>query len=145
MPAFDLHIVFDCADPDRVARFWLAALGGYDFPFGVPAGFASWDEWADANNIPVDQRNTGRTLVDRDRDRPDIFFLQVPEAKQVKNRVHLDIKVAQGLDGADRRTAIEGETDRLVGLGATVAERLDEAGGFHVIMRDPEGNEFCLA
>ena len=66
-------------------------------------------------------------------------------AKQVKNRVHLDIKVAQGLEGADRRTAIESETDRLVGLGATVAERLDEADGYHVIMRDPEGNEFCLA
>ncbi|HET6987486.1 MAG TPA: VOC family protein [Kribbella sp.] len=145
MPAFDLHIVFDCADPDRVARFWMAALGGYDFPFGVPEGFASWDEWADANNIPVDQRNTGRTLIDKDRDRPDIFFLQVPEAKQVKNRVHLDIKVAQGLDGVDRRTAIETEADRLTGLGATVAERKDEPDGFHVIMRDPEGNEFCLA
>jgi hypothetical protein len=29
--AYDLHIVFDCFDPDRVARFWMAALGGYDF------------------------------------------------------------------------------------------------------------------
>jgi hypothetical protein len=57
MPAFDLHIVFDCADPDRVARFWMAALGGYDFR----------------------------------------------------------------------------------------SERLDEVDGYHVIMRDPEGNEFCLA
>jgi len=81
MPAFDLHVVFDCADPDRVARFWMAALGGYDFPFGVPEGFASWDDWADANNIPVDQRNTGRTLIDKDRDRPDIFFLQVPRGQ----------------------------------------------------------------
>lgn len=145
MPAFDLHIVFDCADPDRVARFWMAALGGYDFPVGVPEGFASWDEWADANDIPLDQRNTGRTLVDKDRDRPDIFFLQVPEAKQVKNRVHLDIKVAKGLSGAERRTAIESEADRLIGLGAGVAERFDEPDGFHILMRDPEGNEFCLA
>jgi len=96
MPAFDLHIVFDCADPDRVARFWMAALG-------------------------------------------------VPEVKQVKNRVHLDIKVAKGLSGAERRTAIETEADRLVGLGAGVAERFDEPDGFHILMRDPEGNEFCLA
>ena len=145
MPAFDLHIVFDCADPDRLARFWMAALGGYDFPFGVPEGFASWDEWADANNIPVDQRNSGRTLVDKDRDRPDIFFLQVPELKQVKNRVHLDIKVAQGLDGVDRRKAIDTEAERLIELGASIAERFDESDGYHLVMRDPEGNEFCLA
>lgn len=145
MPAFDLHIVFDCADPDRLARFWIEALGGYDFPVGVPEGFAGWDEWADANDIPLDQRNTGRTLVDKDRDRPDIFFLQVPEPKQVKNRVHLDIKVAAGLGGAERRTAIEAEADRLTALGATVGERLDSPDGYHIIMRDPEDNEFCLA
>ncbi|TDD30282.1 VOC family protein [Kribbella turkmenica] len=145
MPAFDLHIVFDCADPDRVARFWMAALGGYDFPVGVPDGFATWDEWADANGIPVDQRNRGRTLVDTERGtRPDIFFLRVPESKQVKNRVHLDIKVAQGLSADDRRTAIEAEAGRLIELGGSVAERMEDD-GFHLIMRDPEGNEFCLA
>lgn len=142
MPSFDLHIVFDCADPDRVARFWMAALGGYDFPVGVPEGFATWDEWADANDIPFDQRNAGRTLVDKDRGtRPDIFFLQVPESKQVKNRVHLDIEVAPGLSGDDRRTAIEAEADRLTALGATIATRMDD----HLILHDPEGNEFCLA
>ena len=142
MPAFDLHIVFDCADPDRVARFWMAALGGYDFPVGVPEGFATWDEWADANNIPVDQRNLGRTLVDKERGtRPDIFFLQVPEPKQLKNRVHLDIKVAPGLAGDERRTAIEKEADRLTALGATIATDHDD----HLVMHDPEGNEFCLA
>jgi hypothetical protein len=136
VPSFDLHIVFDCADPDRVSRFWMAALGGYDFPSGVPDGFATWDEWADANNIPVDQRNLGRTLVDKDRGtRPDIFFLQVPESKQVKNRVHLDIKVAPGLDADARLKAIASETERLIALGATVGTRFD----------DPEGNEFCLA
>lgn len=143
--AFDLHVVFDCADPDRLARFWMAALGGYDFPFGVPEGFATWDEWADANDIPVDQRNAGRTLVDQDRDRPDIFFLQVPESKVAKNRVHLDIKVAPGLDGEDRRTRIEEEAERLIALGASVAVRMDALDGFHLVMRDPEGNEFCLA
>jgi hypothetical protein len=143
--AFDLHVVFDCADPDKLARFWMEALGGYDFPFGVPAGFASWDEWADASNIPVDQRNVGRTLVDQDRDRPDIFFLQVPESKVAKNRVHLDIKVAPGLEGEDRRTRIEEEAERLIALGASVAVRMDAPDGFHLVMLDPEGNEFCLA
>ena len=143
--AFDLHVVFDCADPDKLARFWMEALGGYDFPFGIPEGFASWDEWADANNIPVDQRNVGRTLVDQDRDRPDIFFLQVPESKVVKNRVHLDIKVAPGLNGEDRRLRIEEEAERLIALGGSVAVRMDAPDGFHLVMQDPEGNEFCLA
>jgi hypothetical protein len=48
----DLHIVFDCADPDRLARFWMVALPGYDFPHGPPDGFATWQEWADANGVP---------------------------------------------------------------------------------------------
>ncbi|GAA1610243.1 VOC family protein [Kribbella sancticallisti] len=145
MNAFDLHVVFDCADPDRVARFWLEALGGYDFPMGVPEGFDSWEEWADAQGIPEDQRPTGRTLVDKVRDRPDIFFLKVPEAKSGKNRLHLDIKVAPGLGGDDRRAKIEEEGERLTGLGATVAVRMDEPDGFHLVMQDPEGNEFCVA
>jgi Glyoxalase-like domain len=143
--AFDVHVVFDCADPDRLARFWMAALGGYDFPFGVPEGFATWDEWADAQGIPVEERNVGRTLVDQERSRPDIFFLKVPEGKVTKNRVHLDIKVAPGLDGDDRRVRIESEAERLIALGAGVAQRFDEPDGFHLMMRDPEGNEFCLA
>jgi hypothetical protein len=145
MTAFDLHIVFDCADPDRVSRFWMEALGGYDFPFGVPEGFTSWDEWADAQGIPEDQRPTGRTLVDKDRDRPDIFFLQVPQAKAGKNRLHLDLKVAPGLDGDARRKRIDEEAARLTALGASVAITMDEPDGYHLIMQDPEGNEFCLA
>ncbi|MEV0716712.1 VOC family protein [Asanoa sp. NPDC050611] len=92
---FDLDVVFDCADPDRVARFWLAALPGYDFPHGPPDGFATWQEWADANGVPEDQRNLARTLVDRTGHRPTIFFNRVPEPKAGKNRLHLDIKVAR--------------------------------------------------
>lgn len=142
---FDLHIVFDCADPDRLSRFWMQALRGYDFPFGLPEGIVSWDDFADANGIPEDQRNAGRTLVDQERRRPDIFFLRVPEAKAGKNRLHLDIKVAQGLDGEERRAAIESEGDRLIGLGATLAERVDTDESFHLVLRDVEGNEFCVA
>jgi hypothetical protein len=145
MTAFDLHIVFDCADPDRVARFWMEALGGYDFPVGVPEGFASWEEWADAQGIPEEQRPTGRTLVDKERDRPDIFFLKVPEAKAGKNRLHLDIKVAPGLEADARREQIDKEAARLTALGATVAITMDEPDAYHLILQDPEGNEFCLA
>jgi hypothetical protein len=111
----------------------------------VPDGFSSWPEWADAQGIPEDERPTGRTLIDKVRDRPDIFFLKVPEPKAGKNRLHLDIKAAPGLGGADRQTRIEEEGERLIALGATVARRADDPDGFHLVMQDPEGNEFCIA
>lgn len=38
----DIHIVFDCADPDRLARFCMVALPGDDFPHGLPDGFTTW-------------------------------------------------------------------------------------------------------
>lgn len=137
--------MFDCSDPDRVARFWIAAVPGYDFPSGPPDGYATWEEWADANEIPEDQRNTARTLIDKVGHRPTIFFNQVPEPKPAgKNRLHLDIKVAPGLPSAERRERIEAEAARLEAAGATISRRTDEPEKFWIIMRDVEGNEFCV-
>jgi hypothetical protein len=141
----ELDVVFDCSDPDRVARFWMAAVPGYDFPFGPPDGYATWDEWADANDIPEDQRNVARTLVDKVGHRPTIFFNRVPEPKPAgKNRLHLDIKVARGLPADERRVRIENEAARLEAAGASVARRIDEPDRFWIIMRDVEENEFCV-
>ncbi len=64
----------------------------------------------------------------------------------VKNRVHLDIRVGTGLTGDDRVAALEAECDRLLGFGATKVE-LHRADGINescLVMRDVEGNEFCL-
>ncbi|MFK4089817.1 VOC family protein [Kribbella sp. NPDC020789] len=58
-----------------------------------------------------------------------------------RTRVHLDIKVAPGLAGDERRTAVAAEVERLTGLGASVLRRSDEL----VVMADPESNEFCVA
>ena len=140
----DIHVVFDCADPDRLARFWMAALEGYDFPGGPPDGFDTWEAWADANDIPEDQRNSGRTLVDQVANRPDIFFLRVPEPKVVKNRVHLDVKVGRGDADADSRERIEAKVAELLALGASIAEDFARDGAL-VVMRDLEGNEFCVS
>jgi hypothetical protein len=123
--AFELDTVFDCADPDRVARVLDGSSRRLRLPLRDAEGFATWDEYADANGIPVEQLNVGRTLVDRERDRPDIFSLKVPESKAGKNRLHLDIKVAPGLDGDARRTRIDAEADRLIALGATTTERFE--------------------
>jgi hypothetical protein len=140
----DIHIVFDCADPDRLAHFWMVALPGYEFPYALPDGFATWEEWADANEIPEEKRNAGRTLVDRQGNRPDIFFLRVPESKITKNRLHLDVKVGRGLDDAERRARIEAVGSQLVAAGGSILRRIDDEEGFWLVMQDPEGNEFCV-
>jgi hypothetical protein len=71
----------------------------------------------------------------------------VPEGKQAKNRVHLDVRAAPGLEGDARMAALEAEAERLVAHGATRVERHEPEpplGAGHVVMADPEGNEFCL-
>jgi Glyoxalase-like domain len=77
---------------------------------------------------------------------PRLFFQKVPEGKATKNRVHLDVRAAPGLEAADRMAALEAEADRLIALGGTRVSRIDPGGmdAGHVVMRDPEGNEFCL-
>lgn len=94
--------------------------------------------------IPEDQRNAGRTLVDTEGRRPDIFFLRVPESKVVKNRVHLDVKVGRRLPAAERRPRIEEVGRELVAAGGSVQRRFDDDEGFWLVMQDPEGNEFCV-
>jgi hypothetical protein len=66
----------------------------------------------------------------------------VPEPKTAKNRLHLDHYVSEGVDPADRWTTIRTEVDRLGALGATVVATVDD---HHVVMADPEDNEFCVA
>ncbi|SFY32344.1 hypothetical protein SAMN02787144_101813 [Streptomyces atratus] len=71
----------------------------------------------------------------------------MPEDKVAKNRVHLDVRAAPGLQGEERMAALEVECDRLVSLGAKRVRRYEPAppmsAGF-IVMTDPEGNEFCL-
>lgn len=78
---------------------------------------------------------------------PRLFFQQVPESKVAKNRVHLDVRAAPGLQGENRMAALEAECARLVALGAQRLERYEPTppmSGGYIVMADPEGNEFCL-
>lgn len=145
--ALDWKLVVDCADPLSVARFWAQALGYevednsvlIDRLLGLGAiGEADFLEvdghraWRGAAAVrhpqdPVDPA-TGTGLGRR------LFFQAVPEPKQCKNRLHVDLHA-----GPDRRDA---EVQRLQGLGATVLRVVDEHGSKHVTMADPEGNEF---
>lgn len=138
--ATGIQVTFDCADPGAQASFWAQALGYVVQP--PPEPFASWDEALTAWGVPEGLRNSRSAAVDPDGDGPRFFFQQVPEAKQVKNRVHVDIKA--GGTGDDRRARVDSEVERLQGLGATVLNPLEEWGGYCVVMQDPEGNEFCV-
>ncbi len=113
-----------------------------------PSGFASWDEALDTWGVPSQLRNSRSAALPLDDESgPRLFFQQVPEHKTVKNRLHLDVRAAPGLEGEERMTALDTEATRLVGLGATRVRRVDPDGrmetGF-VVMQDLEGNEFCL-
>jgi len=118
----------DAADPHALAAFWARALGyvpepGYDDPDGA-------------------------SIVDPDGVGPAIGFLRVPEPKTSKNRVHVDVRVAgQGpWDMAERERLIRARVADLEAAGATrVREERYEDGFGHVVMLDPEGNEFCVA
>jgi predicted enzyme related to lactoylglutathione lyase len=75
-------------------------------------------------------------LVDETGVQPKLLLQGVPEEKAGKNRMHLDIEVAD----------IETEATRLEALGArrVAAEQMHEHGTSWVLMTDPEGNEFCV-
>lgn len=119
-------VVFDCAHPASLARFWAAALDGYQV--------APYDEAELARlrrNGIDDPEDDPTVLVEGGPGvRPRLFFQLVPEAKTVKNRVHLDLASADP----------NAEADRLVALGATVVARHST----WVTLADPAGNEFCV-
>lgn len=145
MAAREIQVTFDCGDPAALAGFWAQVLGYAVQP--PPDGFDSWDDALAAMNVPPERRNDASALIDPDGAGPRIYFQRVPEGKSAKNRVHLDIRAAHGLTGDQRMAALEQEGARLVALGATRVERKEPdppLQGGHIVMTDPEGNEFCL-
>ncbi len=137
-----IQVTFDCAEPERVARFWCAVLG-YVVP-QPPPGHASWSDFD--RTLPPDRQGSAFACVDPTGAGPRLFFQRVPEGKVAKNRVHLDVRAAVGLVGDERLATLEAECERLVALGATRVRML-RADGFNescLVMQDVEGNEFCL-
>ncbi|MBA0050928.1 VOC family protein [Streptomyces sp. AJS327] len=136
------QVTFDCAEPERVARFWCEVLG-YVVP-PPPKGFDSWDDLN--RSLPPEERDAWCACVDPTGVGPRLFFQRVPEGRVVKNRVHLDVRSAVGLVGEERVAALEAEGARLIALGAERVQLLtaDEENESCLAMRDVEGNEFCL-
>lgn len=114
-------VTVDCHDPERLARFWNEALGWGGVSVG-PGGDGA-----------VCGPTGGGIYLE---------FIRVPEDKVVKNRLHLGL-------GAGRLGDLDVEIERLRALGATVAWEEEfppevAAAYRNVVLRDPEGNEFCL-
>ena len=115
-------VTFDCADPELLARFWVAALG---WDVGVADGLDIDEEGAFIRPPGTSDEVSFQGL----------YFQKVPEGKVVKNRLHLDVRPRDSMDK---------EVERTVALGATIQRRVDVEGSFWTIMLDPEGNEFCI-
>ena len=148
-----IQVTFDAHDPRALSSFWRDVLGYvHPAPPGVelPADadpLAAWDDFLERAGVPADERNRASAIQDPDGLGPRVFFQQVPEGKVAKNRVHLDVRAAPGLVGEERMAVLEAECHRLVGLGAARVQRYEPdppMGLGHIVMTDPEGNEFCL-
>jgi catechol 2,3-dioxygenase-like lactoylglutathione lyase family enzyme len=138
-------LTIDCADPPKLAAFWADALGYEEAE--PPDGYESWNAWFKDTGVPTKEWNDVAYLADPAGQGPTLSFLKVPEAKSSKNRVHLDLKVGGGRHqpAKKRRSRIEKAVGRLAAAGATVQREVDLDGNLdHVIMTDPEGNEFCV-
>lgn len=119
MTALISHTTFDSRDAHAMSVFWGAVLGFAEDP--------------DDPNEPGDEECMIFSADGSQRQ----LFIEVPDAKQVKNRVHLDLKPAEG--------SREQELERLLRLGARqVADRRRPDGSGWVVLADPEGNEFCI-
>ncbi len=102
------QLVIDCADPDRLARFWAAALGYELAP--APAGFATWNDFYRELGVPEEELVDGADRIsDPEGLGPSIWFHVVPDAKAVKNRLHLDIHAS-----GERTDPIETRRKRVI-------------------------------
>ncbi len=106
-------VVIDCNDFSPMVAFWRAALG-------YEPKILEEDDWA--------------LLIDPEGEAVNVSIQKVPEPRQGKNRLHLDLY-------ADDQP---GEVERLLGLGAKRFPREAEPGEDFIVLEDPEGNLFCV-
>jgi hypothetical protein len=119
MASYVSHTTVDCADACALSRWWQAVL--------------DYSEDPDDPNEPGDEECMIYSADGRHR----LLFIEVPDMKQVKNRIHLALRPVEGTRDA--------ELARLTELGAAVvADRRNADGTGWAVLADPEGNEFCI-
>lgn len=121
MTCYISHTTVDCADAYQLSEWWKQLLGYVDLP--------------DDPNEPGHEE----CMIQRPDGGHRLLFIEVPDAKQGKNRLHLDVRPQE-------RTRDE-EVAWALGIGATqVADHrgIYGPGSGWVVLADPEGNEFCI-
>ena len=149
--ATSVQIVFDCADPERLGRFWSQALDYKEQD--PPPGFATWPEALKSFRVPEADWNSAYAIVDPEKKGPRIYFQQMDTPKLGKNRLHIDLNVGGGpsVRLEERRKRIDAEVERLLKIGATKFNVVElpwrsaaETGEYWVVLQDPDENEFCV-
>ena len=142
--AYEFQVTVDCGDPHAMADWWAETLGWRVEPQDeafirrmISAGHAADGDTKLHHGALV--WKTGAAIVHPDGTQraPRVLFQSVPEAKTVKNRLHLDVRV--GADDVERAVA------GLTGRGATVLHQGQQGPFTWVTLADPEGNEFCVS
>jgi hypothetical protein len=119
MASFISHTAVDCADAYALSSWWRIVLDYIEDP-----------------DDPNEPDHTECMIISRDGSHR-LLFIEVPEGKQVKNRIHFDLRPRDG-----RR---DEELAWLRDHGATeIADRRNPDGTGWVVLADPEGNEFCI-
>jgi Glyoxalase-like domain len=143
--AYDFQVAVDCVQPHTLAAWWAETLGWVieeqDPEFiaeMISKGYATEADTMVYNGSLV--WSSGAAIRHPDGPvgglRRRVIFQQVPEAKTVKNRWHIDVRV-----GAEHVAA---QVDRLVSRGATFLHTGQQGPHQWVTLADPEGNEFCI-
>jgi hypothetical protein len=139
------QVAIDCRDPHGLADWWAETLGWEVEPQDeafirsmIEQGHATDDETTTHRGRLV--WRTGAALAPPADlpGAPRVLFQEVPEDKVVKNRVHLDLRLAAGADDVEAMRAA------LVARGATVLHEGQQGPHRWVTLADPEGNEFCV-
>ena len=142
--AYEFQVTVDCADPHMLAEWWAETLGwqveAQDEAFirrMISAGQASDSDTRLRNGALVWKVGAAISHPDGMQRAPRVLFQLVPEAKAVKNRVHLDVRI-----GADD---VERAMTSLIERGAKFLHRGQLGPYTWVTLADPEGNEFCVS
>ena len=142
MTARVANITIFAEDPAALALFW-----------GAVMGYPDWSGWPDdevaelrAAGMTDDELLERAEAWDQNPAHQRFYFTRYRHERRQRNRMHIDITPFD--DRRATRAELEVECERLVALGATVEQVLDGSWGpyeeFAIMMRDPEGNEFCL-
>lgn len=122
MTSYLSHTSVDCGNAYELSEWWKPVLGYVDVP-GDP------NEPSHPECMIIDPAGNG----------PRLLFLEVPEGKTAKNRIHFDLR--------PHDLTQEQEVERLLAAGATQVADLrgkHGPGTGWVVLADPEGNEFCI-